>query len=43
MSSPRPATDARRTIAEGFRRFAREATGRSALYVEIAEAVADSL
>lgn len=42
MSSPRPATDARRTIAEGFRRFAREAAGRSPLYVEIAQTVADS-
>ena len=30
------------TIAERFRRFAREAAGRSALYVEIARAVADS-
>ncbi|HJS95996.1 MAG TPA: DUF2332 family protein, partial [Solirubrobacteraceae bacterium] len=42
MSSPRPATDARGTIAEGFRRFAREAAGRSPLYVEIAQTVADS-
>jgi hypothetical protein len=42
VSSPRPATDPRRTIAEGFRRFAREAAGRSPLYVEIAQAVADS-
>jgi hypothetical protein len=42
VSTPQPATDARRTIAEGFRRFAREAAGRSPLYVEIAEAVAAS-
>jgi hypothetical protein len=42
VSSPRPATDARSTIAEGFRRFAREAAGRSELYVDIAEAVAAS-
>jgi hypothetical protein len=40
--SPRPGTDARSTIADGFRRFAREAAGRSELYVEISEAVADS-
>ena len=42
MSTPQPARDARRTIAEGFRRFAREAAGRSELYVQVAEAVADS-
>ena len=42
MSSAQPAADARRTIADGFCRFAREATGRSALYVEISEAVAGS-
>lgn len=42
MSSPQSATDARRRIAEGFRRFAREAVGRSPLYVETAELVADS-
>jgi hypothetical protein len=42
VSSPRPGTDARRRIAEGFRRFARETAGRSALYEEIAETVADS-
>jgi hypothetical protein len=33
-------TDARKKIADGWRRFAREAAGRSALYVEIAETVA---
>jgi hypothetical protein len=32
----------REQIAEGFQRFAREATGRSALYVEVARAVAAS-
>jgi hypothetical protein len=42
VSGPQPTTDARRTIAEGFRRFAREAVGRSPLYVETAELVADS-
>jgi hypothetical protein len=42
VSSPRSATEARKTIAEGFRRFAREAVGRSARYVEISEAVAGS-
>jgi hypothetical protein len=42
VSSPRPGTDPRSTIAEGFRRFAREAAGRSESYVEIAEAVAAS-
>jgi hypothetical protein len=39
VSTPQPAKDARRTIAEGFRRFAREAAGRSELYVEVAGAV----
>ncbi|MGH2886850.1 MAG: DUF2332 domain-containing protein [Solirubrobacteraceae bacterium] len=33
----------REQIANGFRRFAREAVGRSPLYVQVAEAVADSL
>jgi hypothetical protein len=33
---------AREQIAQGWRRFAREAAGRSALYVEIAETVADT-
>ncbi len=42
MSSERAAGDPREEIAQRFRRFAREAAGRSALYVEIAGAVADS-
>jgi hypothetical protein len=42
VSTPQPGSDACRTIAEGFRRFAREAAGRSPLYVEVAEAIADS-
>src|SRR5205085_4419963 len=40
VSSERAARDPRERIAEGFRRFAREAAGRSPLYVEIAETVA---
>lgn len=40
MSSERAAGDLRERVAEGFRRFAREAAGRSPLYVEIAETVA---
>jgi hypothetical protein len=40
VSSERAVRDPRERIAEGFRRFAREAAGRSPLYVEIAETVA---
>jgi hypothetical protein len=40
VSSEPAVTDPREKIAEGFRRFAREAAGRSPLYVEIAETVA---
>jgi hypothetical protein len=40
VSSERAAGDPREQIAQRFRRFAREAAGRSALYVEICEAVA---
>jgi hypothetical protein len=42
MRSELAASDPREQIAAGFRRFAREAAGRSELYVEIAEAVAAS-
>ncbi len=42
MSSEREAADVREPIADGFRRFAREAVGRSPLWVEVTEAVADS-
>lgn len=42
MSGERADTDVRARIADGFRRFAREAGGRSPLYVDIAGTVADS-
>ncbi len=42
VSSDPPVTDARRSIAERWRRFAREAAGRSPAYVEICQAVAAS-
>jgi hypothetical protein len=42
MSARDLTADPRARIADGWRRFAREAAGRSPLYVEIAEAVADS-
>ncbi|HET6870407.1 MAG TPA: DUF2332 domain-containing protein [Solirubrobacteraceae bacterium] len=42
MRSELAAGDPREQIAAGFRRFAREAAGRSPLYVETAELVADS-
>jgi hypothetical protein len=40
VSSERAAADPREQIAQHFRRFAREVADRSALYVEICEAVA---
>jgi hypothetical protein len=42
VTSDPPVLDARRRIAERWRRFAVEASGRSPLYVAISEAVADS-
>jgi hypothetical protein len=42
VRSERAAQDPHERIADGFRRFAREAAGRSPLYVEIAKLVADS-
>lgn len=42
MRSERAGRDAREQIAEGFRRFSREAVGRSPLYVEVTRAVAES-